>query len=36
MTGKPQLLSQMHEEIKLKHYSIHSARVYCDYLLMPE
>lgn len=32
MTGKPRLLDQVREQIRLKHYSIRTERVYCEWV----
>lgn len=32
MDGKPRLLDQMRERIRLKHYSIRTERVYCEWV----
>ena len=32
MDGKPRLLDQMREQIRLKHYSIRTERVYCEWV----
>jgi integron integrase len=32
MEGKPRLLDQMREQIRLKHYSIRTERVYCEWV----
>lgn len=32
MDGKPRLLDQMHERIRLKHYSIRTEQVYCEWV----
>lgn len=32
MDGKPRLLDQMREQISLKHYSIRTERVYCEWV----
>lgn len=32
MDGKPRLLDQMRERIRLKHYSIRTERVYCEWI----
>ncbi|WP_145145156.1 phage integrase N-terminal SAM-like domain-containing protein [Pseudomonas duriflava] len=31
MDGKPRLLDQVRERLRLKHYSIRTGRVYCDW-----
>ena len=32
MDGKPRLLDQVRERIRLKHYSIRTERVYCEWI----
>lgn len=32
MDGKPRLLDQMRDRIRLKHYSIRTERVYCEWV----
>lgn len=32
MDGKPRLLDQMREQIRLRHYSIRTERVYCEWV----
>ncbi len=32
MDGKPRLLDQVREQIRLKHYSIRTEHVYCDWV----
>lgn len=32
MEGKPRLLDQVREQIRLKHYSIRTERVYCEWV----
>ena len=32
MDGKPRLLAQVREQIRLKHYSIRTEQVYCEWV----
>ncbi|MCY1281038.1 integron integrase [compost metagenome] len=32
MDGKPSFLDQVREQIRLKHYSIRTERVYCEWV----
>jgi len=32
MDGKPRLLDQVRDQIRLKHYSIRTERVYCEWI----
>lgn len=32
MEGKPRLLDQVRDQIRLKHYSIRTERVYCEWI----
>ena len=32
MDGKPRLLEQVREQIRLKHYSIRTEHVYCEWV----
>ncbi len=32
MEGKPRLLDQMRDRIRVKHYSTHTEQVYCDWV----
>lgn len=32
MDGKPRLLDQMRERIRVKHYSIRTEKVYCEWV----